>query len=206
MRASLRGQKFRVSPGALRVSLITCSRSATEPALCEPGDAMRGMSQRLALVIVLVAGLLIALSAPANAAATNQISGTAEFGGSPECAAPPAEFNSYPPLVMDGSLVGCWYTHIDTARTTAGGVYLESGEELFVGNLNGGTAGTFTTTYKFEAKLNPAGSEIRGRCQHKIVAENGTGGFEGASGRVDFKDIIGATTITYEYRGHIRLA
>jgi hypothetical protein len=107
---------------------------------------------------------------------------------------------------MRGSLNGCWYTHIDTARTTAGGVYLESGEELFVGSLNGGPDGTFTTTYKFEAKLNPDGSEIRGRCQHQIVAESGTGGFASASGRVDFKDIIGVTTITYDYRGHIRLA
>jgi hypothetical protein len=40
----------------------------------------------------------------------------------------------------------------------------------------------------------------------QIVAESGTVGFASASGRVDFKDIIGATTITYDYRGHIRLA
>jgi hypothetical protein len=49
---------------------------------------MRGMSQQLALVIVLVAGLLIVLSAPANAAATNQISGTAFLDESPLCCAP----------------------------------------------------------------------------------------------------------------------
>ena len=66
--------------------------------------------------------------------------------------------------------------------------------------------GTFRTTYKFEGKLNSAGLEIKGRCQHKIVAGSGTGGFLGASGRVDFKDIIGATTlIEYHYRGHIIL-
>jgi hypothetical protein len=85
-------------------------------------------------------------------------------------------------------------------------VYLESGEELFVGSLNGGLQGTFRTTYKFEAKLNSAGLEIKGRCQHKIVAGSGTGGFAGASGRVDFKDILdGTTLIEYHYRGHISL-
>jgi hypothetical protein len=84
-------------------------------------------------------------------------------------------------------------------------VYLESGEELFVGSLNGGPQGSFTTTYKFEAKLNPASLEIKGRCQHKIGADSGTGGFVGASGRVDFKDIIGSdNSVTYVYRGHIR--
>jgi hypothetical protein len=78
---------------------------------------------------------------------------------------------------MRGSLNGCWQTHIDTARTTAGGAYLESGEELFVGRLNGGEP--LTTTCKFEAKLNPDGSEIRGRCQHQIVT-----GAEPAASRV----------------------
>ena len=156
---------------------------------------------------LLFAGLLIALSlvaAPANAA--NQISGTANFGSS--CAAPPADFadfTSYPPIDMDGSLDGCWYTKILNFEQKPSGVYLESGEEVFVGSLNGGPQGIFTTTYKFEAKLDTVtGSEIKGRCQHKIVAGSGTGGFLGASGRVDFKDIIDGTTVTYEYRGHIR--
>ena len=79
---------------------------------------------------------------------------------------------------MRGSLDGCWYERIETARTTGGGVYLESGTELFVGRLDGGPAGTFTTTYKFEAKLNADGAEVRGRCQHPIVSGSGTGGFQ----------------------------
>jgi hypothetical protein len=169
------------------------------------------------------AGLLVALSliaAPANAA--NQISGTANFAAPGKCPPPPdgfADFVDYPPIDMNvdmnGSLDGCWYTNIltpvdgsgtPTFETTPGGVYLESGEELFVGSLNGGPLGTFRTTYKFEAKLNSAGLEIKGRCQHKIVAGSGTGGFLGASGRVDFKDIIEDTTlIEYHYRGHISL-
>ena len=161
-------------------------------------------TRRLAFVVMLMAGLAIALSAPANAA-TNQLSGTAFFNpstGDP-CPVNPA-YRSYEPIVMTGSLEGCWYTHIEASKTTPGGVYLETGQELFVGSLNGGPAGSFTTTYKFEAKLDAAGSEVRGRCQHPIVAGSGTGGFAGATGRVDFKDIIG-NPITYKYRGHISL-
>lgn len=162
--------------------------------------------QRLALAVALMTGGLLMLSAPANAA-TNQISGTAFFNPSPAapCPEPPTDFSSYPPIVMTGSLDGCWYTHIETAKTTPGGVYLEAGEELFVGRLDGGPAGTFTTTYRFEAKLNPDGSEVRGRCQHPIATGSGTSGFAGATGRVDFKDIVG-DPITYVYRGHISVS
>jgi hypothetical protein len=153
------------------------------------------------------AGLFVALSlvaAPANAA--NQISGTAELIPTPNAQCPnEPSYPNYSAIVMDGSLEGCWYTNILTSKVTPSGVYLESGEEKFVGSLNGGPRGSFTTTYKFEAKLTPdLLSEIRGRCQHQIVAGSGADGFAGASGRVDFKDIIG-TTVTYEYRGHIRL-
>ena len=94
-------------------------------------------------------------------------------------------------------------------RTRAGngrpsGVYLETGEEVFVGTLNDGPEGTFATTYKFESKWTPDfGSELRGRCQHPIAAGSGTGGFDGATGRVDFKDEV--TTGRYFYRGHITL-
>jgi hypothetical protein len=156
------------------------------------------------------AGLFAALSfvaAPANAA--NQISGEALFIPSEPDGPCPVEpgYPDYSAIVMDGSLVGCWYTNILTQKQTSSGVYLESGEEKFVGSLNGGPQGSFTTTYKFEAKLNTVtGSEIKGRCQHKIVAGSGADGLAGASGRVDFKDIIDGTTVTYEYRGHIRLA
>jgi hypothetical protein len=162
----------------------------------------------LTFVVALLASLLLALPAASAHAANHQLTGTASFDPPPPphppCPEAPSAYNSYPPLVMGGSLDGCWYTHIETARTTPGGVYLESGTELFVGRLDRGDAGTFTTTYKFEAKLNADGAEVRGRCQHPIVSGSGTGGFAGATGRVDFKDIIG-DTITYVYRGHISL-
>jgi hypothetical protein len=162
---------------------------------------------------LLFAGLFVALSlvaAPANAA--NQISGEAQLipSSAPLSRCPvESRYPDYSAIEMTGSLEGCWYTKILTTKQTPSGVYLESGEELFVGSLNG-AEGSFTTTYKFEAKLDTVtGLEIKGRCQHKIVAGSGTGGFAGASGRVDFKDIINKETlelIQYDYRGHIRLA
>jgi hypothetical protein len=66
--------------------------------------------------------------------------------------------------------------------------------------------GTFATTYKFTSKWDPdasTGSEVHGRCEHPIVADSGTGGFAGATGRVDFKDDV--TTGEFLYRGHISL-
>jgi hypothetical protein len=38
-----------------------------------------------------------------------------------------------------------------------------------------------------------------------VVEGSGTGGLEGAEGRVDFKDIIG-DPVTFVYRGHISLS
>jgi hypothetical protein len=171
---------------------------------------MRTTLQRCVLLIILLAGSVLGAAAPAQAA-SGQIDGTAYFqdsSGGP-CSDPPAPyagFTSYAPLVMEGSLEGCWYTLVEDSRTTPSGVYLESGQELFVGSLDGvPLSGTFTTTYRFEAKYAPDGvTELHGRCQHPLVAGSGTGGFAGATGRVDFKDIIG-NPVTYVYRGHIRL-
>jgi hypothetical protein len=184
------------------------SARGTRPRRGSLGEIMRTKIQRLVLLVMLVGGLLVALSAPANAA-TNQISGVAVYDTT--CPAPPAgyeDFNSIPPLRLTGSLEGCWYTNADTETAkdngAPSGVYLESGEEIFVGSLNGGPVGTFSTTYKFESKWDPdvsTGAEVHGRCQHPIIG--GTGGFEGATGRVDIKDDV--TTGEFFYRGHIKL-
>ena len=109
---------------------------------------------------MLVGGLLVALSAPANAA-TNQISGVAVLDTTGACDPPPAGFADFT-QVMTGSLVGCWYTNIETTRDNGApsGVYIESGEEVFVGSLNGGPVGTFSTTYKFESKWDPDVSQV----------------------------------------------
>ena len=167
-------------------------------------------SRRLALLVLLVMGLLMMSPLAANAA-TNQLSGTAYYDAV-KCPGPPAgyeDFTSYDGLRDDGqpSKAACT-RRSSTTKETPSGVYLESGEEVFVGSLDGGPVGTFATTYKFESKWDPdvtSGVEVHGRCQHPIVEGSGTGGFEGAKGRVDFKDIIG-DPVTYVYRGHISLS
>jgi hypothetical protein len=139
-----------------------------------------------------------------------QISGVGVFDAV-ACPAPPTgyeDFVSYPGIAMRGSLEGCWYTKVVTTRDNGApsGVYQERGEEVFVGSFDGGPEGTITTTYNFSSQWEPDvtnGSEVRGRCQHPIVAGSGTGGFEGATGRLDFKDDV--ATGDYFWRGHISL-
>jgi hypothetical protein len=171
---------------------------------------MQQRTERLAVLFVLIAGLMVTVSSPAGAA-THQISGVGVFDTAGECPGPPTgyeDFTSIAPLVMTGSLEGCWYTKVVTARDNGSpsGVYQERGEEVFVGSLDGGPQGTFATTYKFTSKWDPdvsTGSEVHGRCQHPIVAGSGTGGFEAATGRLDFKDDV--ATGEFLYRGHITL-
>jgi hypothetical protein len=72
--------------------------------------AMQQRTGRLAVLFVLVVGLMVALAAPAGAA-TNQISGVGVFDTTGVCPAPPRGyevFSSLPPMLMRGSLVGCW--------------------------------------------------------------------------------------------------
>ena len=179
----------------------------TRPRRDSLGGIMRTRIQRLVLSGMLVGGLLVALSTPANAA-TNQISGVAVLDTTGACPPPPVGYEDFTDFtqVMTGDLDGCWYTNIETTKDNGApsGVYIESGKEIFVGSLNGGPDGTFSTTYKFESKWDPdvsTGSEVHGRCQHPIVAGSGTGGFEGVTGRLDFKDEV--TTGQFFYRGHI---
>jgi hypothetical protein len=167
---------------------------------------VRKTTERLGVVFLLVAGLIMGISAPANAM-TRQISGIAFFDTSGRCEFPLTgypDYISYPPIVMTASLDGCWYTKVESSTLSAGNVYQERGQEVFIGTLNGRPVGTFATTYKFTAKLNPDGSEVRGRCEHPIVAGSGTGGFAGAAGRVDFKDDV--ENALFIYRGHIGLS
>lgn len=171
---------------------------------------MQKQSARLAVLFIVVVGLIVALAAPGSAA-TNQLSGVAVFDTTGVCPEPPTgyeDFTDLPPLVMTGSLDGCWYTKILTTKDNGApsGIYQERGEEVFVGSLNGGPEGTFAATFKFTSKWDPdvsTGSEVHGRCQHPIVAGSGTGRFAGATGRVDFKDEV--TTGEFLYRGHISL-
>ena len=149
------------------------------------------------------------LAASPVGASTARVEGIGVFDTS--CPDPPAGYEGfldYPPIRLTGSLEGCWYTNVETARDNGApsGVYLETGREVFVGSVDGGPEGVFETTYRFESKWQPdvsTGVEVHGRCQHPIVGGTGTGGFAGVTGRVDFKDVV--EDGTYVYRGHLSL-
>jgi hypothetical protein len=111
-------------------------------------------------------------------------------------------------VAMTGELEGCLYIFVEEFECSPSGTYREIGRELFVGTYNG-EAGSFWTTYKFEAKYEGcnadgsyAGAEILGRCQHPIVNGSGEGVFEGVTGRLDMKDDIAAAN--YPYTGHFK--
>jgi len=175
------------------------TRTASTTAMREPARGAARAIKAGALVASL-ASVPLTLTTTANAA-MDQISGVGVVDTANQCDdAVGSDFMDFT-MVITGDLEGCWYTDIETARTTPSGMYLETGKEIFVGSLNGGPVGTFTTTYKFEAKFAPDGSEIHGRCQHPIVDGSGSGGFRGASGRLNFKDIV--ETGEYVYKGHI---
>lgn len=171
---------------------------------------MQRKTVRAALSLLLVIGFTLAGARGADAAQI-QIAGVAVYDTTGACPDPPPGYEDYtsiPPLVMTGSLQGCWYTKVVTATDNGApsGVYQERGQEIFVGSLDGRPAGSFTTTYKFTSKWDPdisSGSEVHGRCEHPIVAGSGRGGFAGATGRVDIKDDI--ATGEFLYRGHISL-
>ena len=154
---------------------------------------------------MLIGGLVAALLVgPAATSASTRVSGDANYDPV-LCPGPPPgyeDFADYPGLALAGSIEGCLYTKVGSFVQRPSGVWLERGEEVVVGSLDGGPEGTFTTTYFFSGKFAPDGSEIFGRCHHPIVEGSGTGGFEGAKGRLDFKDFPG-DPVPFRYRGHI---
>ena len=153
-----------------------------------------------AIAFALIGATAVAASAGSGAA---QIGGIGTFDINQEICDRGVAEEVFPPSVMTGDLNGCWYTDSFTGTSHPSGTYQETGTETFVGCLaDGTTCGTFGTTYRFEARFAPDGSEIFGRCQHPIVSGSGTEGFEGVSGRVDFKDDVDAGLFTY--RGYLR--
>ena len=105
-----------------------------------------------AALVASLASVPLTLTTPASAA-MDQISGVGVFDTENQCNdAVESDFSDWT-MVLTGDLDGCWYTNVETARTTPSGVYLETGEEIFVGSLNGGPVGTFTTTYKIRGQV-----------------------------------------------------
>lgn len=166
---------------------------------------MRRLTRTL-LVGALVVAVVAISAAPAGAKGNGNTQISGEAIPADDCGGETSLFT----FEMKGSLVGCWYTDdFEVVQETPSGVYQERGTETFVGDLvvDGQVvaSGSFSTTYKFTAKFagEPDFEEIHGRCQHPIVAGSGTGDFEGATGRVDFKDDV--DTGQFFYRGHIKL-
>ena len=158
-----------------------------------------------------VAALAVAAAATALAPAPMASAGNEQFDAIGELAGPGSECDdpaSVFTIELSGGLEGCWYTAwFETTVATPSGTYQEVGEEWFVGCLvEDGVdlaCGTFETTYRFTAKFTEEGQQ-HGRCQHPIVKGSGTGDFDGATGRVDFKDNVELGN--FNVRGHIGLA
>jgi hypothetical protein len=164
------------------------------------------MKRRLTILtlttLAIVAFISVASTAPSPALAggATQISGVGFFDEDDLCdsGSVGADFA----LIMTGDLEGCLYTFVETAESSPSGTYRETGTELFVDSEG---AGTFETTYRFEAKyedVDNLSGEIFGRCEHPIVEGSGTGIYEGVTGRLDFKDDVEAGN--FPYRGHLR--
>jgi hypothetical protein len=143
--------------------------------------------------------IVVAFAAPAGAVAT-RISGRQIPDSRAVC--PETSIGTY---TMEGSLVGCWYTdEFSTLREHPSGVVQITGTEHFVGCLDragdascvGDPTGTLSFSFQFSGRFDLVTSaEIRGRCQHLVVA--GTGGFADAGGVVTFKDDVSTGIATY---------
>jgi hypothetical protein len=156
-----------------------------------------------ALAMVALISIVLTVPSPALAEGATQISGIGFPAETGECTDSQGEGSDFA-IKMTGDLEGCHYVFVETATCSPSGIYLETGTETFVGLYNR-EAGTFRTTYRFEAKYEDCPNlvvEIIGRCQHPITAGRGEGVFAGVSGRLDFKDDIEAGN--FPYRGHLR--
>jgi hypothetical protein len=156
-----------------------------------------------ALLATLLSGVFVLTPAPARASGAIQIAGVGFPAAAGECLDPEGAGADFA-LTMTGDLEGCLYVFVETAQCSAGGTYVETGTEVFVGTYDEGE-GTFKTTFRFTAKYDDCPTltdQQVGRCQHPIVAGSGTGVFAGVSGRVDFKDNVVAGNAVY--RGHLR--
>ena len=156
-------------------------------------------------LLVAMALVSVLTGSPLSAAGTTQIGGIGfldpDQGPGGVCSQT-SDFT----IVVTGSLTGCWYTFILESRLLdPSGVYLERGVDRFVVCITGTpNCGTFTTTYKFTAKYDlETFAELKGRCEHPIVENSGTGVFANATGRIDVKDDV--VNGVFEYRGHITL-
>jgi hypothetical protein len=163
--------------------------------------------RRLGVATALALTVTATPSIPVAAAAT-PVSGTFVFDTEKTCTEAPPGFDEFT-FVISGDLEGCWYTNIERPRDlgSPSGLYLETGREVFVGQLRGGPVGTFSTTYAFVSQWDPdftrGGTEIWGRCQHLIVRGSGTGGLHDVTGHLVRTDTA-PDGLMGRYRGSVR--
>lgn len=161
-----------------------------------------GLRTGLAILTAALAALVLVV-APVAAGGQTQLAGLGEYTTTVVCDDPYPSQDPYPPLLLSGSLEGCLYiTNYEVRQSLPNGIYLETGNETFVGCLAGTTTcGTFTTEYHFESKWTADGAEIRGHCEHPIIS--GTGGFEGIKGMLFFTDDV--VDLDFDYTGHLMM-
>jgi hypothetical protein len=149
------------------------------------------------LSVVLAAIVLSLLVVPVRADGATQVSGIGYFDVNGECDDIGFEDSDFA-AILTGDLEGCFYVFVETMECRPSGTYFETGIDIYVDDK-----GTFVTPYHFTAKYedcpNWAGEKF-GRCHHPI--EQGTGVYEGVTGRLEFRDDVEAGEIPY--RGHLK--
>lgn len=168
---------------------------------------------KLIVFALLTVTAFFVIASTVSAHGTHQpVAGLGYFAGPGECeeAIPNAKGNLPDfALVLTGDLEGCLYTYVEAGDCSPNGVYVEDGNEKFVGSAAWGDEGTFDTVYRFVAHFGSQEdcynfvNQIRGRCQHPIVAGTGTGDFEGLLGRLDFVDNVEEGTANYTGLFHL---
>lgn len=165
------------------------------------------------VVFALSMAMMLVVASPVTAGGTTQIDGVGVFDDG-DC---DPESDGVDPnaliIRVTGDLDGCLYQYFESGgfHNPDGETYLERGTEIFVSSTN--PADRFETTYTFTGKFRDQNfdDELWGRCQHPMVAGSGEGVFEGATGRLDFKDVIvrdpdtgEVTDLYFPLRGHIK--
>ena len=179
------------------------SAQEIDDAILKPGSVVKWLRVTI-MAAIMSAIAFVGFVAPASANGATQIAGVGFFAETGECTDSEGSGSDFA-LRMTGDLQGCLYVFVETFECSPSGTYRETGTEIYVGGGSEGDDGTFSTTYRFTAKLEVCpdlATEIFGRCQHPIVAGSGTGDFEGVTGRLDIKDDLAAGN--FPYRGHLR--
>lgn len=154
------------------------------------------MTRRLILGAALCAATALGLtiSTPVSAGGMTQVSWTAVYDGNSDDPGHCDELESILTLeLIEGDLIGCWYTTDASSTMTRSGVIHERGTETFIGEWNRQPV-EFDTVYRFTGKFDADGNEVHGRCHHPIVGGD-------VDGRIGFTNDV--ETGEFYYRGHL---